>query len=218
MPSRRLRRLDKPLLLFCYLVLINIDLVEVTLQKCERELGHLARHVSACRFLQLHLASSCKKLHAVFLARNCSVSCKKLQCFLQETCKKLQCFLQEACKKLKCFLQEIAIASSWKILARILTGCDLARNLLPCKFLQKSCKFVLHQTCKFCKKRARKRTLLSLAFLARMQEFLAILQEFLQDCVRYVQVKLARLVQETCTFLARLAWDVPYLCRWLGQR
>ena len=38
-----------------------------------------------------------------------------------------------------------------------------------------------------------------------MQEFLAILQEFLQDCVRYVQVMLARLVQETCTFLARLA-------------
>ena len=136
--------------------------MEVTLQKCERELGHLARE-------------SCKKLHAgscnyilQVLARSCSVfckklqcflqeACKKLQCFLQEACKKLQCFLQEACKKLQCFLQEIALASSCKILARILTGCDLARILLPCKFLQKSCKFVLHETCKFCKKRARKR-------------------------------------------------------------
>ena len=142
--------------------------MEVTLQKCERELGHLARE-------------SCKKLHAgscnyilQVLARSCSVFCKKLQCFLQE-----------ACKKLQCFLQEIALASSCKILARILTGCDLARILLPCKFLQKSCKFVLHETCKFCKKRARKRTYLL--------HFLQECKSFLRSCKNFCKI-----VSDTC--------------------
>ena len=115
---------------------------------------------------------------AVFLARSCSVSCKKLQCFLQEACKKLQCFLQEV-------LQEIAIASSCKILARILTGCDLARILLSCKFLQKSCKFVLHETCKFCKKRARKRTYLL--------HFLQECKSFLRSCKNFCKI-----VSDTC--------------------
>ena len=136
---------------------------------------------------------SCKKLHAgscnyilqeaaVFLARSLQEApvflARSLQCFLQEACKKLQRFLQEV-------LQEIAIVSSCKILARILTGCNLARILLPCKFLQKSCKFVLHETCKFCKKRARKRTYLL--------HFLQECKSFLRSCKNFCKI-----VSDTC--------------------